>query len=72
MSENSTLVEHDKELETLRRENKKISRLLAAAQDIINRNKLLAGTTAALHSIIENEKFNQDIFFNLILKRHHF
>jgi len=69
---NSILVEHDydieKELEKLRGENRKLSRKLAVAQDMIDRNRLTSKTAMALSTLIANEKINQDIFLNLILE----
>ncbi|MCL2009689.1 MAG: ATP-binding protein [Synergistaceae bacterium] len=70
MNKNTLPIENDveKELERLSRENKKMSRQLAIAHDTLDRIKRSSKVTATLSAMIADEKFNQDIFFNLILR----
>jgi len=71
LSDQSTFDDYEavkEELKRLRVENKKLSRQLVVVQDMVNRNRLSTRITSSLYSIKENEKLNQDIFFNLVLR----
>jgi signal transduction histidine kinase/CheY-like chemotaxis protein len=61
-------LEVKKELEALRRENKKITRQLAALRDLAERAKAAAVNRVSYASLVAAEKSHQQIFLNLILK----